>query len=187
MIGEYAAQAPKGMKVRLLFEDEGRFGRISDRRRCWAPLPLRLIVGHQVIRQYMCAVVAHCPFDGRIAGLILSWSDTVTISIFLAHTARQFADGFCIIITDGAGWHRANELRIPDHIRLLFLPPHSPEQNPVEHVWEHLREYHFRNAAFPAPDSVEAALMSGIRSLIGNPELVKSFALFNWIKTPLLT
>jgi len=175
------------MKVRLLFEDEGRFGRISDRRRCWAPMPTRPTVGHQIVRQYVYAFVALCPFDGRIASLILPWSDTITMSIFLRHTARQFAEEFCIIILDGAGWHHANELQVPENVGLIFLPPYSPELNPVEHVWEHLRKYHFRNQALPDLDTVEETLMSGIVSLIADPELVRSFALFSWLKTLRLT
>jgi transposase len=39
-----------------------------------------------------------------------------------------------IMILDGAGWHRSTELKIPDNIRLVHLPPYSPELNPVEHI-----------------------------------------------------
>jgi len=44
---------PPQARVRLLFQDEARFGCISDQRRCWAPWPLRLIVGQQIIRQFV--------------------------------------------------------------------------------------------------------------------------------------
>ena len=41
---------------------------------------------------------------------------------------------------DGAGWHTAHELTVPANMRLLALPPYSPELNPAEHVWEYIRE-----------------------------------------------
>jgi len=175
------------MPVRLLFQDEGRFGRISDHRRCWAPLPVRPAVGSQVVRQYVYAFVALCPFEGRLASLILPWSDTASMSIFLAHVARQFPDQFCIMVLDGAGWHHASDLRIPPNMALLFLPPYSPELNPVEHVWEHIRENNFRNDALASLDQVEERLMEGIRQLIGDPQTVINMTLFNWIKTISLT
>lgn len=182
LIEEKAREAPAGAAIRVLFEDEWRFGRISDRRRCRAPLPIRPQAGSQIVRQYVYAFIAPCPFDGRIASLILPWSDTTAMTVFLKHTARQFAGDFCILILDGAGWHHADELDVPENIRLLFLPPYSPELNPVEHVWEHLRETQFRNDALPDLDAVEDRLMDGIRDLTVKPDLVTSMALFSWIK-----
>ncbi|MGL3709408.1 transposase [Leptospirillum ferriphilum] len=49
------------------------------------------------------------------------------------------------MVLDGAGWHRNQELKVPDNIRLLSLPPYSPELNPVEHLWDELRENFFHN------------------------------------------
>lgn len=175
------------MKIRVMFEDEGRFGRISDRRRCWAPLPLRPDIGSQVVRQYVYAFVALCPFDGAVSSLILPWSNATTMSIFLRHTATQFPEEFCIIVLDGAGWHHAHELDVPDHVRLIFLPPYSPELNPVEHIWDYLREYHFRNDALPDLDAVEDRLMEGIGRLINTPDQVKSMTMFSWLNTLPLT
>ncbi len=55
---------------------------------------------------------------------------------------------------DGAAWHRSQQLVIPENIRLLFQPAHSPELNPVEHVWEEIREKHFYNRVFNSIDTV---------------------------------
>ncbi len=169
------------MPVRVLFQDEGRFGRISDHRRCWAPLPARPTVGRQVVREYVHAFVALCPWRGQVASLILPAADTDCMSLFLAHTAAQFPGQFCVMVLDGAGWHGAKALRVPEHMRLLFLPPYSPELNPVEHVWEHLRENYFRNQVLPSIDRVEDVLMDGLRQLIAQPETVRSLALFSWL------
>jgi transposase len=105
------------------------------------------------------------------------------MSLFLAHTAAAFKDDYCIMFMDGAGWHRAKDLSIPDNIKVEFLPPYSPELNPVEHVWEHVRENHFGNDTFPTLDAVEQRLCSGLRHCMENPEIMKSITCFSWLNT----
>jgi hypothetical protein len=75
------------MPVRLLFQDEARFGRLSDHRRCWAPWPLRPAVGQQVIREYVYGLVAVSPQDGKFSSLVLPWVDTEAMSVFLAQAS----------------------------------------------------------------------------------------------------
>jgi hypothetical protein len=175
------------MPVRILFQDEGRFGRISDRRRCWAPLPSRPLVGHQVIREYVYAVTAVNPFDGKIFSLILPWVDAEGMSVFLRHTTQAFEGEACIMILDGAGWHRANNLHVPKTIRLIPLPPYSPELNPVEHIWAWLRDNTFQNMVFETLDQVMDTLCDALKNLSVKPDLVKSLTSFEWLTTLSLT
>jgi len=173
--------------VRILFQDEGRFGRISDRRRCWAPLPSRPLVGHQVIREYVYAVTAVSPFGGKIFSLVLPWVDAEGMSVFLRHTAQAFVNEVCIMILDGAGWHRANNLQVPKTIRLVPLPPYSPELNPVEHIWDWLRDNIFKNMAFESLDEVMDTLCDALKNLSVRPDLVKSLTCFEWLNALSLT
>lgn len=112
--------------MRVLFQDEGRFGRISDARSCWAPLPLRPSVSSQLVREYVCAYAAVCPADGQMPSMILPWVDARSMSIFLAQTAAQFPNEYRVMFLDGAGWRKALELTVPANMRLLALPPCSP-------------------------------------------------------------
>lgn len=183
MIETVRRSIPQGTRIRLLFEDEGRFGRISDRRRCWAPLPIRPEVGHQIVREYTYAFMAVSPLDGRSASLILPWSNAQTMSIFLKHVASAFPDEHCILVLDGAGWHQAKELQIPPNLHLVPLPPYSQELNPVEHAWDYLRENWFGNDVFSSLDAVEDRLFEGLRHLVLHPEVVKPMTNFSWINT----
>lgn len=91
------------MPWRLLFQDEGRFVRISDSRRCWAPLPMRPVVGQQVVREYIYGFVAVSPSDGRCTSLILPWVDTQTMSIFFdSHRRTIYRTVLCDV--SGPGW-----------------------------------------------------------------------------------
>ncbi|MBW2309142.1 MAG: transposase [Deltaproteobacteria bacterium] len=53
-----------------------------------------------------------------------------------------------MMLIDQAGWHRSNRLEVPENIHLIEQPAYSPELNPVEHIWEELREKNFPNKAF---------------------------------------
>ena len=58
----------------------------------------------------------------------------------MAEISKEIAAGAHAILTlDGAGYHAAADLKTPDNITLLPLPSYSPELNPMENVWEYLR------------------------------------------------
>jgi len=101
----------------VLFQDEGRFGCISDARSCWAPLPLRPSVSSQLVREYVYAYVAVSPTDGQMSSMILPWVDARLMSIFLAQTVAQFSNEYCVMFLDGVGWHKAQEPG-PTHINV---------------------------------------------------------------------
>lgn len=63
------------------------------------------------------------------------------MNLHLAAISKQIAPGVhAVVIVDGAGWHIADALSVPDNISLLFLPPYSPELNAQENIWRYLRQ-----------------------------------------------
>ena len=66
-------------------------------------------------------------------------------------------------------------------MRLVLLPPYSPELNPAEHLWEALREDWFANTVFNDLDAVEDALNDGLSALESDPERVRRMTGFEWI------
>ena len=55
---------------------------------------------------------------------------------------------------DQAGWHRANDLVVPDNIKIIFLPPYSPELNPVERFWKAIKRECVHNRVFEELDGL---------------------------------
>ena len=137
--------ASHGRPLRLMFEDEGRFGRINDPQRCWACLPCRPHVSAQRVREYIYAYAAVSPHDGVLDSLILPTSNADMMSLFLAEVSARHINEEIFMVVDGASWHRANELIVPSNMNLLPLPPYCPELNPVEHIWDEIREKWFPN------------------------------------------
>jgi transposase len=166
-----------------MFEDEARFGRISEPRRCWAPPGVRPEVSTQFIREYEYAFAAVSPQDGLLDTLVLPTVNTEAMGIFLAEVSQRHADEWIVMVLDGAGWHRAKRLKVPANMRLISLPPWSPQLNPVEHVWEEVREKWFANRVFDSLSVVEEQLMTALKTLEEDSPRVASLTGFEWIRT----
>lgn len=164
-----------------MFQDEGRFGLINTPRRCWAPQGVRPHVGSQLVREYTYGYAAISPCDGVLDSLILPDANSENMSIFLEEVGSRHAEENILMVVDSASWHHSNSLRVPDNIELLFQPPYSPELNPVEHLWEEIREKYFGNHVFANMDAVEEQLIKAFRALENDPDKVKSLAGFKWI------
>ena len=164
-----------------MFQDEARFGRINDPRRCWAPKAFRPEVGMQIVREYTYAFGAVSPHDGALDSLILPVVTADAMSIFLKEVARRHPEEFILMFLYGAGWHRANDLVVPENMRLEALPPYSPQLNPVEHIWDEIREKWFANEVFNSLDAVEDRLVEALVALENDRELVASTTGFDWI------
>lgn len=177
---EVARQAPE-RPIRLMFQDEARFGRINDPRRCWAPKGHRPEVGMQIVREYTYAFGAASPHDGVLDTLVLPVVTAEAMSIFLAEVARRHPEEFILMFLDGAGWHRANNLVIPENMKLEALPPYSPQLNPMEHIWDEVREKWFTNEVFESMDGVEDRLVEALAALECDQELVASTTGLDWI------
>jgi len=164
-----------------MFQDEARFGRITEARRCWAPEDMRPCVPAQFVREYTHAFAAVSPHDGTLDSLVLPEVNAEVMSLFLGELARRHAHEFILLVLDGAGWHTPTDLAIPENIRLLRLPPYSPELNPVEHLWDELREKWFQNCVFQDLAAVENRLVGALAALERDPQRVRNLTAFPWI------
>jgi transposase len=164
-------------------EDEGRFGRVSMPRRAWAPPGVRPRAPRQLVREYTNVYAAVAPEAGTMTSLILPSSNTAMMNLFLEHVSHTKASSFLVMQVDRAGWHRAKDLLVPENIRLIFQPAHSPELNPVEHVWEDLREKSLPNRTFLSLDEVIDAVCDGLQQLEADPERLRSMTYFPHFRT----
>ena len=164
-----------------MFQDEGRFGLLGAPRRCWAPHGLRPVVGARLERRYLYAFTAVSPHDGVLDSLVLPRVSAQTMSMFLGEVAQRHAEEFIVMVMDQAGWHIAGELLVPSNMRLVLLPPYSPELNPAEHLWEALREERFANTVFANLDVIETVLTAGLHDLESDPLKTQSLTGFDWI------
>ena len=164
-----------------MFQDEARFGRINDSRRCWAPPAIRPSVAVKIVREYTYLFGAVSPHDGCLDSLVLPEVNSETMSIFLAEVAQRHAKERIVMVLDGAGWHRAGDLQVPANVQLLPLPPYSPQLNPMEHIWDEIREKWFPNLVFNSLEAVEDRLVESVLVLENDAVSVSSITGFDWI------
>lgn len=176
-----------GRRVRLMFQDEARFGRMVRIRRAWAPLPLRPVVCNGYEREFLYVYGAVSPLQGQLDWMITRQMNTANMSAFLAQVSARRRRDFIVMVVDGASSHVAKDLVVPENIRLLQLPPYAPELNPQEHVWDELREKVFPNRVFADLDSVLAQLQAGLSSLAAAREVLRSLTAWPWIVNLTLT
>ena len=126
--------AIKGI-VRLMFQDEAGFGRINKPKYCWCKKGMRPSVPCHHIREYRYAYGAVEPLEGESFFLVLPYSNTECMNIFLEGLGAKYPDDIIILVLDGAAWHRSKGLVIPHNIKFVYLPPATPEMNPIEQIW----------------------------------------------------
>lgn len=106
------------------------------------------------------------PATGQSFALVLPELSTEAMQIFLDRFAAKFApDEHGALVLDQAGWHVAQALRLPDNLTLIYLPPYSPELNPVERVWLYLRERHLSHRRLDGYEAIVDALCHAWRQL----------------------
>jgi len=155
----------KGRHVRLMFQDEARFGRMVRIRRCWAPAPQRPVVDNGYEREFQYVYGAGSPLEGELDWRICPIMNTEQMGTFLAQVSAAHPEDFIVMVVDGASSHVAQALVVPENIRLHRLPGYSPELNPQEHLWDELREKSFGNLVFDSLDALEDHLETSLREM----------------------
>jgi hypothetical protein len=165
--------------IKLFFQDEARFGRIDNASACWVPPGGRAQVGNQIIRKYTYLYGAFCPETGDQFSMILPHATGECMDIFLKEFSKQFAHYRVIMGMDNAPWHNSE---MSKHIVPLFQPAYSPELNPAEHIWQHIRENgEFKNRTFNTIQEVEDNLCKAVNTLLTDKIKIKSITGFKWI------
>lgn len=157
----FTAKGPK----QVFFFDEGRFGLKPQVGRRWTRRGVRAktIVQPGYTNFYVYSCVS--PLTGQHFALFLPSVNTEAMNLFLQELALAFPDQKILIIMDQAGWHRAKDLEVPNSIRIEFLPPYSPELNPVERLWQWLRRHACRNRFFGSQEEIMDSIQSVLSQL----------------------
>jgi len=166
---------------RLMYQDEAGFGRINKPKACWCGNGIRPVVPCLRVREYVYAYGAVSPTDGEMVSLVLPKSNTDCMNIFLSEVSKRYPNDFILMVCDNAPWHKSQGLNIPDNIKLYPLLPYTPELNPIEMIWDELREKFFKNDFFKTLSAVMDRLCEGLNFLELNHNIVKSITGWNWI------
>ena len=131
-------------KVRLMYQDEAGFGRISKMSSCWAPQGIRPSIPSHYMREYRYCYGAVDAQTGDSFFLIAGGCNTEWTNEFLRQVSQAYPDDYMLLVMDNAIWHKSSTLEIPSNIELAFIPPYTPEMNPIEQVWKEIRKRGFK-------------------------------------------
>ncbi|GGE32244.1 hypothetical protein GCM10011510_11950 [Streptococcus himalayensis] len=98
---------------------------------------------------------------------------------FLRQLSQAYPNDYILLVMDNAVWHKSRTLEKPTNIGFEFIPPYTPEINPIEQVWAEIRKRGFKNKAFKTLDDVINKLQEVIQRL--HWSLLKPIVHRNWL------
>ena len=133
-------QASAERPVRIFCQDESRVGLLPVQRRRITISGIKPVgsVQYQFENFYMYGAVE--PTTGESFFLELPQLNTANFQIFLNEFAHYYQETLNIVLMDNGSCHKAKSLVLPDNVVCLFLPPYSPELNPIERLWRDLKD-----------------------------------------------
>ena len=124
---------------------------------------------------------AICPATGKGAGLVLPRCNTEAMSLHLAEISIAVAPGsHAALLVDQAGWHLSQHLVVPDNITIMPLPPKCPELNPVENLWQFMRDNWLSNRVFQSYENIVDHCCNAWNELVDQPWQIMSIGLREW-------
>jgi hypothetical protein len=168
--------------VEIWFQDEARVGQIGSLSYVWAPVGSRppMVRDNRHDTAYIFGAI--CPARAVGAAIITPAANTECMNLHLAEISTQVAQGsIAALVCDGAGWHqRGSELKLPDNIVLLPLPPYAPELNPMENVWDYLRANKLSACIWDSYDEILAACADAWNWFVNDPARIQSIGTRKW-------
>lgn len=152
----------------------------------WAPIGERPIaIGHHRFEWlYVTGFVE--PATGRTVWNVSNTIGKAFFELVLADFAKSAGAGKkkrIVLQLDNAGWHGPENLAVPDGIRLVFQPPHSPELQPAEHLWTFVDEA-LANTYFETIEDLDNAVGDRCLALTDQPDIIRESTLFHWWPKP---
>jgi len=157
-------------------------GQKNGRVRLWAKTGSRprLAADQRYENAYLFGAI--CPLRGTGAALMLPKANTQAMQMHLDEISRTVAaKAHAVVLMDRAGWHKTDKLKIPKNLTIILLPSRSPELNPVENVWQYLRQNWLSNRVFETYDAILDAGCDAWNRLLAQPETIMSIGIRGWV------
>ena len=115
---------------------------------------------------------AASPKNGDEFTLIMPCVDVDAFNVYLKEMSRWLGDKKACIVMDQAPWHKAKELELPSNIKILHLPPYTPELNPVERLWQYIKDNTMRNILYESLCELETTVCAFVSTI--SSDIIKS-------------
>ena len=161
----------KWQNINLYFQDESRFGLKTDIEPCLTSKGIKPIVSYQHKFANTCLYGTYSPSNGDSFVWEVEGVSNVIFEKHLKDFSSHKRDEFKIVIIDNAGFHATKNIKIPENIFLLRIPPYSPELNLCEQIWEYIKPK-YKNKIFKTRKELKEYLYEIVRNM--EEETIKS-------------
>jgi transposase len=158
--------------VNLYFQDESRFGLKTHIGRCLTSRGVKPIAQYQHAFKNTYLYGSFSPINGDQFVYEIEGTSSEIFYNYLLKFSEYKPEEVKLLIIDNAGFHSLSKYKLPENIRLIKIPPYSPEINPCEKIW-HFIKSRFKNSVFKTLENVKKWLHEFIKENL-NSEIVKS-------------
>jgi transposase len=177
----HALGLPGGRPVRLWVLDESRHGLHSFTRQVWVKKGVRPVSPSQQRYEWGYLYGAVCVGLARSEFFLAGTVDQEHLAPFYSQIGRSDPAAIHVIIQDGAGFHLCDgHPGLPGNVRIITLPPYSPELNPVEKLWDQIKDV-LCNRAFADMDELMKAITDWLREFWADARRASSLIGRGWL------
>jgi transposase len=172
---------PAHTPVEIWWQDEARLGQKNGIVRQWARKGTR--PRQPADQRYQNAYLfgAICPAKGKGAALMMPKANARAMQAHLDEISLAVARGaHAVVLMDRAGWHTTAKLKVPRNLTIILLPSRSPELNPMENVWQFMRQTWLSNRVFDSYGDILDAGCAAWNRLIEQPQTIASIGTRKW-------
>ena len=113
----------------------------------------------------------------------MPFCNTTTMSLHLEEIALGVAPGaHAVVLMDQAGWHMTGKLNVPVNISIIALPAKCPELNPVENIWQFMRDNWLSNRVFTSHDNIVDQCCQAWNKLVDQPWHIMTIGHRKWAR-----
>jgi transposase len=129
--------------------------------------------------EWLWAYVAIEPTTGTCVVLLLPAVTGQWLDVFLTHLRQETGTQKLGVVLDNAPSHKSSRVTWPEGITPLYLPPYSPELDPAEQIFKHLRQ-HLSNQIFTTIEQMEEALIKELHTFWDDPQVIVHMTNYPW-------
>lgn len=155
----------------LYFQDESRFGLKTHIGRCLTAKGVKPIVKYRHAFKNTYLYGSFSPINGDSFVYEIEGTTSEIFYNYINAFSQYKPDEFKIIVIDNAGFHSLSKYSIPENIRLVRIPPYSPELNPSEKIWGYIKQF-YKNRVFESLENVKSWLHDFTRNRLSDQKIL---------------
>ena len=175
-------QPTPDQRVRVWVQDETRLGLHTTVRHCWSLRGQQPVIPTQLSYQWRWLYGA-LEIGGAHESVFLDLPEVTQVgtALHLQEIVKTDPSAIHVVIYDGAGFHlKDGAPGVPENVRIVQLPPYCPELNPVEKLWDMLKD-DLCNRVFESLDRLDEAMTQFLCRFSASPDNCRSLVGFGYL------